>query len=135
MTDLILFAMVGASNLKGEACGFMSHGMCIPLAATENARTVIEEVGEDAVAAWFADDEVVSPKAGGLWVAEVEIASDQDIRPELRGGYGIDACTWRPPTTEELEGLIARQMMRARRTVVVPVIPGSKSWVFKGALV
>ena len=122
-------AMVGASDPEGKPSGFMSQGMCIPLAATSEVREAIEDLGEDSVADWIDACDVDSPKAGGLWVAEVEFAAD----PDGPQGYRIDSCAWRPPTTEEIEGLIGRQMARARG-VKRRSGPRRSVWTFIGAL-
>lgn len=129
--DKILFAMTGASTPAGKPSGYMSQGFCVPLAATGEVLAIIEEIGEDTVAEWFANDEVHGPDSGGLWVAEITISNECDGEQ----AYGIDSCEWRPPTTEEVEGLIARQLMRARGVKTPPAVPGSKSWTFIGALV
>ena len=129
--EKILFAMVGASDPEGKPSGFMSQGMCIPLAATVEARDVIEAIGEDAAADWFEANDVKQPKAGGLWVAEFEMQEDVD-GPQ---GYSIDSCGWRPPTPEELDGLLGRQMARARQDKTAPKPPGAAAWTFIGALV
>jgi hypothetical protein len=128
--DKILFAMVGASDLEGKPSGFMTQGMCIPLAATGWAREAIEAVGEDAVADWFEASAIEAPKAGGLWVAEIEMRESAD-GPQ---GYSIDSCGWRPPTPEELDGLLGRQMARARQDKTAPKPPGAAAWTFIGAL-
>jgi len=127
----ILFAMVGASDLKGKPSGFMSQGMCIPLAATVEARDFIEVIGEDAVADWIDGSDIKAPNAGGLWVAEIEMRESAD-GPQ---GYSIDSCGWRPPSAEELDGLVGRQMARARQDKTAPKPPGAAAWTFIGALV
>jgi hypothetical protein len=129
--EKILLAMVGASDPEGKPSGFMSQGMCIPLAATPEAREIIDAIGEDAVADWIDANEIRSPKAGGLWVAEIEVSED----PDGPQGYKIDSCNgWRPPTTEEIEGVIGRQMARASGRENAQKPPGAKAWTFIGAL-
>jgi hypothetical protein len=129
--EKILFAMIGASDLKGNSSGYMAQGMCIPLAATEGARSVIEEIGEDMVADWMDANEILPPAAGGLWVAELEISNDQDGPLS----YSIDACDWVTPTEEEIAGLINRQNVRGRLQSIEVCLPFTKVWTFEGALV
>lgn len=126
--DKILLAMVGACNSKGEFSGYM--GTCIPLAATSTAREYIDTMGEDVVAEWLMSNGVSPPPAGGLWVAELEIEEDVDA-PQ---GYSADSCHWRPPTAEEVDGLIGRQMSRARKHPNARKPTGASTWTFLGSL-
>lgn len=137
--EKILFAMVGACTADGKSAGYVSQGMCVPLAATEGARSVIEEMGEDVVADWLQACDLREPGAGGLWVLELEIENvDKENNPFTMADYQFDITdsSWRPPTVEELEGVIAKQMHRAqRRDKSAPKPPGTAAWTFIGALV
>lgn len=129
--EKIMLAMVGAIDSNGYSCACMTQGMCIPLAATEGAKSVIEEIGEDAVADWMDANEVSPPGVGGLWVVELEISNDQDGP----FGYSIDACDWVTPTTEEIAGLIARQNVKGYFQTMEMCLQFTKVWTFEGALV
>lgn len=142
--EKILFAMVGAANdlwwtnpgehvtTDGNHCGYMCRGMCVPLAATEEAIKIIKELGEDGTADWFTASEIRPPKLGGLWVAHIEVSPD----PDAPGDYSIDSCAWRVPTIQELQGLLDQQTYRvARHTKDSPVLSCyNTAWTFSGAL-
>jgi hypothetical protein len=124
--EKILFAMVGDGKH-----GCISYGTCIPLASTARARIIIKEQGEDAIASWLNEYAVQPPKAGGLWVAELELLND----PDDPGSIGIYTCSWRFPTGEELDGLLGKQLAKSRGRKDMQAPPGSSAWTFISALV
>lgn len=129
--EKILFAMVGATTASGKPSGFLCQGMCIPLAATEGARSVIEELGEDAVPDWLVACEVDAPQAGGLWTLMLDIDNDDDA-PQ---GFDVTKYHWVIPTTAELTGLLAKQVARVLgdRTMTKPF--AAEAWTWIGGLV
>jgi len=130
--EQILFALIGASNASGEPRGFLSSGMAIPLAATPEAREVIEAIGEDEAATWLADQDIDGPHAGGLWVIELKAIAESSEAPQ---GYAAQFLRWRMPTDEEVRGILARQFARSKKDWATPKPIDAATWTFLGAQV
>jgi hypothetical protein len=128
--EQMLMAMVGALTPEGEPSGFMSQGMCIPLAATPKLLEIVEALGEDAVADWLTDNEVPGPKAGGLWVIECILENEEADAYDIE----IPSWKWRQPTIDEIKALQIRAIWRAER-YRVPPMEAPRDWVYVGALV
>lgn|SRR5512137_816101 len=126
----LLLSMVGAMSINGEPRGFMSEGMCIPLAATGDAMEMIQQIGEDAVAPVIEGNDIDPPKSGGLWVLECSIFDDSDC-PQ---GFRIEDAHWRMPSENELFALLLKQNDRIHRSQT-PIAQAEARWTYNGALV
>ena len=130
--EQMMMAMVGAMNLAGEPSGFMTQGLCIPLAATPKLLEIVEALGEDAVADWLNDNEVPAPKSGGLWVIECVLENEE------ADAYDIDipSWKWRQPSSWEIESLKMRTKERSKGIKLNPErVDEFSRWVYIGALV
>jgi len=130
--EQMMMAMVGAMGTAGEHAGFMTQGMCIPLAATPKLLEIVEALGEDAVADWLNDNEVPAPKAGGLWVIECVLENEE------ADAYDIDipSWKWRQPSSWEIESLKMRTKERSEGIKSNPErVDDFSRWVYIGALV
>jgi len=130
--EQMMMAMVGAMNLAGEPSGFMTQGLCIPLAATPKLLEIVEALGEDAVADWLNDNEVPAPKSGGLWVIECVLENEE------ADAYDIDipSWKWRQPSSWEIESLKMRTKERSEGIELNPErVDEFSRWVYIGALV
>jgi hypothetical protein len=136
----ILFAMVGSfiKNEDGEMqhAGFMTKGMCIPLAVdTTDGNELLEHIealGEDEIADILtADYFIESPLAGGLWVAEFETEMDYDPP----GTIIFRLIFWRMPTKDEISALLFKQLSVSERDKEIVPEENLGKWVYYGALV
>lgn len=137
MTEKMMMAMVGSSTADGKSSGFMSQGLCIPLAASPILLEVVESLGEDAVAEWLSEDnEIPAPDAGGLWVIECVVEDSEDSEV----GCEITSWKWREPRADEITALHMRTYYRARGIKhdtedTRDLVTDLNRWVFVGALV
>lgn len=127
MTEKILIAVVGGTA-GSEPAGMIEDGYCVPLAATEGAREIIEAEGEDALGSLLDGLDVPAPPMGGLWVLEMEIEEASN------GPCLLDEPTWRHPTATEMAGLLRRQAQRAAGDQRDPPDDEGR-WTYLGALV
>jgi hypothetical protein len=133
--ELILMAMTGGTSGNGKSCGMITGGFCIPLASYPGrALEVVEAIGEDAVGEWLSDCDVPPPKAGGLWVLELEGINDDDEAPQ---SFSPVFLRWRQPTDKEVVVVLSRAKLRAagRRDFNPPANDAEGRWAFIGARV
>ena len=127
--ERILMALVGGT--AGDArCGMMTEGFCIPLAATESARGLVESVGEDEIGEWLEGAGVDGPGAGGLWVLSFDLDEEDETEEPI-----ISDPDWRCALPDEIAGLILRQSHRASGQEMPNPPADDGRWTFLGALV
>lgn len=138
MSEKVLAAFIG--GFQGvdfsKPCGLLDDGCCVPLAATDATREVIEAICESDFANWFVLAEVPAPPTGGLWVAEFELELEPVVDSEDFEGEWDQmpvGVQWRMPTPEEMKALFVRQRTRAERSELD--VTGCEPWVLGGALV
>jgi hypothetical protein len=81
------------------------------------------EMDDDQGLAWYlTNNEIKAPPSPGLWVLECKMEKDEDAPSGIR----TKLIRWRLPTHEEIDGILATQVLEKSKSAP----PSSTSWTF-----